>query len=65
MIDCLKKMKGKVSDSEIKLFIDKQLSEFQDTDYNEDGEWTKENVLKRLYEVGGIRESLGIELNTQ
>ena len=55
MIDCLKKMKGKVSDSEIKLFIDKQLSEFQDTDYNEDGEWTKENVLKRLYEVGSIR----------
>ena len=55
MIDCLKKMKGNVSDSEIKLFIDKQLSEFQDMDYKEDGEWTKENVLKRLYEVGGIK----------
>ncbi len=54
MLDCLKKMKGNVSDTEIKIFIDKQLSQFPDTDYEEDGEWTKENVLKRLYEVGGI-----------
>ena len=55
MIECLNKMKGNMSDNEIKTFIDKQLSDIQDWEYERGGDWEKNKVLKRLYEAGGIK----------
>lgn len=44
-----------MSDNEIKTFIDKQLSDIQDWEYERGGDWEKNKVLKRLYEAGGIK----------